>query len=131
MDNTVVAFDMDRCHMELNYPYALLTLSLTKLKKVFEIMCKQGYRNTEAISTTDSYLEALIAEAKEEWHKASVEYQNGYKDTTFYGLSATQKATYKKNNDKLLRVVVSKKKAYERMLKVSQNFADIKAKYHI
>ena len=77
MDNTVVAFDMDRCHMELNYPYALLTLSLTKLKKVFEIMCKQGYRNTEAISTTDSYLEALIAEAKEEWHKASVEYQNG------------------------------------------------------
>jgi len=131
MDSTVVAFDMDRCHMELKYPQALQTMTLANLKKVFVIMCKQGYRNTEAIRVTEQHIKALIAEAKEAWHKASVEYQNGYRDASYMLLSATQKAAYEKSNNALHRAVLSKKKAYERCLKMLKYFTDTKEKYKV
>lgn len=110
MDSTVVAFDMDRCHMELKYPQALQTMTLATLRKVFVIMCTQGYRNTEAICVTEQYINAFIADAKEEWHKASIKCQDGYRDASYMLLSATQKAAYEKNNKALLREVSSKKK---------------------
>lgn len=131
MDNITVAFDMDRCHMELNYPYALKTMTLANLKKVFVIMCTQGYRNTEAIRITEQYIQELIPEAKAEWHKASVDYQNGYRDTKFVALSKWEKESIEKQNKKLLRVVASKKKAYERCLKMLDYFTNTKVKYGI
>lgn len=133
MDSTIVAFDMDRCHMELKYPQALQTMTLANLRKVFVIMCTQGYRNTEAIRTTENYLVELIGDALEDWHKACKEFRDGYKDTTQFvlTLSATQRKAYEKNNKALLRVVSSKKKAYERCLKMFKYFTDAKAKYNV
>ena len=132
MNNTVVVFDMDRCHMELNYPYALENMTLAKLKKVFAIMCTEGYRNTEAIRTTEKYIAGLIAEASDEWRKASDVYRDGYKDTQFdLTLSATQRQRYERHNAALLRTVSNKKKAYERCLKMLNYFADTKAKYNV
>ena len=131
MNNAVVAFDMDRCHMELKYPQALQNMTLANLKKVFVIMCTQGYRNTEAIRVTEQYINALIVEAKDAWHKASVEYQNGYKDTKYASLSIAQKEAYEKSNKALLRAVSKKKQAYERCLKMLKYFTDTKVKYKI
>ncbi len=117
--------------MELKYPQALQTMTLATLRKVFVIMCTQGHRNTEAIRVTEQYINALIADAKEAWHKASVDYSNGYKDASYMLLSATQKEAYEKNNKALHRVVLSKKKAYERCLKILKYFTDTKAKYNV
>lgn len=121
MDSTVVAFDVERCHMELKYPQALQTMTLANLRKVFVIMCTQGYRNTEAVRTTEKYIVELIAEALEAWHKASDDFRNGYKDTTMgvLSMSATQREAYEKNNKALLRVVASKKRPMSVVLKCS------------
>lgn len=132
MDNTVIKFDMDCCHIELNCPYFLQHMTLAKLKKVFELMCKQSWRNEQAIDTTQQYIELCIAEAKAQWHEASSKYQNGYVDTKFrYGLTKPQKQSIEKENKRLLDTVKRTKTAYERMVKIQDLFNAVKQKFSV
>ena len=130
MDEITIAFDMDKCHMELHYPYVLKTMTLANLKKVFDIMCKQGWRNPEAISITDQYIRMFVAEANEDWHKASIKCQDEYICADFEP-DPRKKHAIESQNRKLLRVVANKKRSYERCLKILNYFTDAKVKYRI
>ena len=132
MDNTVVVFDMDRCHMELNCPYFIQKMTLANLKKVFDLMCKQSWRNPEAIATTERYIQLCIEEARQEWHEASVKYQNEWVDVKFhYEWTQNQKQCAERENKKLINAVKSKKRAHDRLLKIQTVFSEIKNKYSV
>lgn len=132
MDNTVVAFDMDRCHIELNYPYALVHTPLNKIKKLFDLMCRQHWRNTEAIKKTDEHIKLCIEQAEADTKVAVKSYTDGYKDTKFaYTLTAREKQRIERENKRLYNNAVSKKKAIDRMKKVQATFYEIKDKYEI
>ena len=132
MDSTVITFDMERCHIELNCPYFIQHMTLAKLKKVFELMCTQAWRNEQAIDTTGRYIELCITEAKSQWHEASSKYQNGYVDTKFrYGLTKPQKQSIERENKKLLDAVKRTKTAYDRMVKVKDLFNATKQKFSV
>lgn len=132
MDNITVAFDMDHCHMELNYPYALTHIPPNKLKKLFKLMCCQAWRNIEAIKKTDQYIRLCIEQAETDTKVAVKSYTDGYKDTKFaYTLTAREKQCIERENKRLYNNVVRKKKAIDRMKKVQATFNEIKEKYEI
>lgn len=111
MDNTVVAFDMDRCHMELNYPYALMHIPVTKLKKLFNLMCCQAWRNETAIKTTEEYISLCITETESDAKAAVKRYADGYVDTKFkYHLTKAEKQRIEKENRRLYNNAVRKKR---------------------
>lgn len=132
MDNTVVAFDMDCCHIELNYPYALVHTPLNRIKKLLDIMCRQYWRNTEAIKKTEEYIRLCIEQAEADTKFAVKSYTDGYKTTKFaYTLTAREKQHIERENKRLYNNAVSKKKAIDRMKKVQAAFNEIKDKYEI
>lgn len=113
MNNIVVAFDMDNCHIELNYPYALVHLPLNKLKKLFNLMCRQHWRNQKAIIKTDEYIRLCIEQAETDAKVAVKSYTDGYKDTKFaYTLTAREKQRIERENKRLYNNAVRKKKGY-------------------
>lgn len=132
MDSTTVVFDMDRCHIELNYPYALMHLPVTKLKKLFNLMCCQAWKNEDAIRTTDRYVSLCITETESNAKAAVKSYADGYVDTKFkYHLTKAEKQRIENENKRLYNNAVRKKKDIDRIKKVQITFNEIKEKYRI
>lgn len=132
MNNTVVAFDMDRCHIELNYPYALMHTPLNKLKKLFKLMCCQAWRNMDAIKKTDEYIRLCIEQAETDTKVAVKSYTDGYKDVKYnYSLTDKEKKCIERENKRLYNNALRKKKAIDRMKEVQATFCGIKEKYEI
>ena len=132
MDKTIIAFDMDRCHMELTLPHFIQKMSLDNLKKIFNIMCKQSWRNLEAIATVERYIPLCIEEASSAWREACVKYTNEWVDVKFhYEWTQKQKQLAERKNKKLISAVKKAKRAHDRLLKVQVLFDDTKTKYSI
>lgn len=132
MDNITVSFDMDNCHMELNYPYALLHTTIGKLKKLFKLMCCQHWRNMEAIRLTEESIKLCIEDVETEAKIAVKSFADGYRDTKCnYSLTTDEKRKIERENKRLYNNAVRKKKAIDRIKKVQVAFYEIKDKYEI
>lgn len=109
-----------------------LTLPVTKLKKLFTVICKEPYlnRNFESVTvpTVEGWLAYLIEQGKENWHTASVTFQTEYRDISFIH-NPHQKREAEKKNNAMMRTVKAAKNAYEGYQKRLSVWMDIKAKY--
>ena len=106
--------------MHLIYPYALVKCTQTTLRKFFELMCLNVYRdeaNQQAIAKTYKELQTQKAVMREAWGKASIEYQNGWKLGEARGVKA--------NNKKLGNALKAAKRADQRINKVEAAFLEI------
>lgn len=132
MNSAVVIFNSGQLHVELNCPIFIQRMTLEKLKKVFELMCRDHWRNTEAISQTERCLQLCKEEAHSAWNKASTKYHCDYEDVSFrYDLSTAQKKCIERENKKLINTVKSEKHQYERILKIIKLFSETKHKYSV
>lgn len=129
MDNVAVSFRNDNAHFTLQYPDALKQLPIKNLRKLFQLMLSDWHteENADAIRFTHEALEALVAETKEAWGAASLEFQRGYVDTKYHAVNNKKRA--EANNRKLAAAVKSAKAAHERAKKLLTSYEETKAKY--
>lgn len=124
-------FNGGRGRYELKMPDCL-DLPLTKLKKLFTIICKEHYINLDfesvIVPTIEGWLAYQIEQEKENWHTASVTFQSEYRDASFIR-SPYQKREAERKNNAMMREVKAAKKAYEGYQKRLSAWMDIKAKY--
>ena len=122
---------MDRCHIELNYPQSF-SMTVRNLKKLFDLMCRQHWRNTEAITKTAECLDVHVKEAQAEAVRAEIDYRDGYVSTKFkFDLTEADKKRIERENKRLYNNMLSKKKALDRAVKLHNSFIEIKGKYEI
>ena len=129
MDKQTVRFVSGTAEYWLVYPDALVNLALPNKKKLFRLMFSEPWNSADAIATTASALDQIIADSKEEWRAASLEFQKGYVATKFQ--PAWTKAQIRKaeaNNKKLAEAVKRAKATHERMLKIKAAFDEVAAK---
>ena len=101
---------MDRCHIELNYPQAF-SMTVKNLKKLFDLMCRQHWRNTEAIAKTAECLDIHVKEAQAEAVRAEIDYRDGYVSTKFkFDLTEADKKRIERENKRLYNNMLSKKR---------------------
>lgn len=110
--------------MQIKLDAFFTQMPLTKIKKLFGYVFREPWRNEETISTLGTYLPQKQAQAKEEWHKASVAYQDGYKLPQNHPEQSA--AGIERNNKKLLSAVKQSKTKYERWGKIITHFETLK-----
>lgn len=124
-------FNDGKGSFDLNLP-DFLNLPVTKLKKLFTVICKEYYINRDfesvIVPTIEGWLAYLIEREKEKWHTASITFQREYKDVSFICNPYLKKEAEKKN-DAMMREVKAAKRAHEGYKKRLSAWMDIKAKY--
>jgi len=116
-----------------NLPVALDSIAPSKLgKKVFEWLFKNIWVhpvNEQTRDTLDAYIPEWVADHKQQWADASIQFQRSYRDPKFFAHSKEERAVIKCENDRLMREVKSTKKSYERSEKVLTAWTEIKQRY--
>lgn len=120
---------VERCTMQIRLDAFFTQMPLVKIKKLLGYVLREHWRNEETIRTLGTYLPQKQAEAKEAWHKASVQYQDGYRLPQNY--LGEHLVFIERNNKKLLTAVKQSKTKYERWGKIIAHFEMLKTKNHI
>lgn len=129
MDNTQLTVLVDCCVIQIKPDHFFDNSTLTKIRKLFRCAFQEPDRNTETIAVLGGYLPAEVAETKAAWHRAGVEYTNGYVDTKFrFDLNYREKQAIERANKKLLAAVKRAKAKHERYQKILTAFEAIKNK---
>lgn len=117
---------VERCTMQIHLDAFFTQMPLVKIKKLLGYVFQEPWRNEKTIRILGTYLPQKQAEAKEAWHKASIEYQDGYRLPQNYPV---QSPTFiERNNKKLLTSVKQSKSKYERWGKIIAHFETLKTK---
>lgn len=119
---------VERCTMQIHLDAFFTQMPLVKIKKLLGYVFQEPWRNEETIRILGTYLPQKQAEAKEAWHKASVEYQDGYRLPQNY--LGEHLVFIERNNKKLLTAVKQSKSKYERWGKIIARFEMLKTKNH-
>lgn len=96
-------------------------LGITKIRKLCRVMKQDPWENREAVAVIRGIFPGLIEAAKDEWHDASVTYQNEYR-LPERGQTRNEKALIRAENKKLLTNVQRAKAAYETLVKKQEIF---------
>ena len=117
---------VDNCVMQLNLDVLLQVCGITGVRKIIASVFQEPQRNTETIATMDKYIPLKVAEAKEEWKKASDWYLSTYESTVGMIDSAARKLADKRNLKRLRRVKKAKAnyERYEKIAKYYQKYRD-------
>ena len=117
---------VERCTMQIHLDAFFTQMPLVKIKKLLGYVFQEPWRDEETIRILGTYLPQKQAEAKEAWHKASVEYQDGYRLPQNY--PGQNPVFIERNNKKLLTAVKQSKTKYERWGKIIAHFEMFKSK---
>ena len=117
---------VERCTMQIHLDAFFTQMPLVKIKKLLGYVFQEPWRNEETICILGTYLPQKQAEAKEAWHKASVQYQDGYRLPQNY--LGEHLVFIERNNKKLLTAVKQSKSKYERWGKIIAHFEMLKSK---
>ena len=117
---------VERCTMHIHLDAFFTQMPLVKIKKLLGYVFQEPWRNEETIRILGTYLPQKQAEAKEVWHKASIEYQDGYRLPQNY--LGEHLVFIERNNKKLLTAVKQSKTKYERWGKIITHFETLKSK---
>ena len=117
--------------IELVVPTWFDKASAKNIRLVFNLILQNSWENAVTITELDSFFISRPAELKEEWSKASRDYQNDYRipdrafhpDMTLKDVKAVQLA-----NKKLLNAVKKAKTRYKKMCEVKALYEDMKKK---
>ena len=120
---------VERCTMQIHLDAFFTQMPLVKIKKLLGYVFQEPWRNEGTIRILGAYLPQKQAEAKEAWHKASIEYQDGYRLPQNY--LGEHLVFIERNNKKLLTAVKQSKCKYERWGKIIAHFEMLKTKNHI
>lgn len=112
---------VDNCVMRLNLDALLCDCKITGIRKIIASVFQEPQRNTETIATMDKYIPLKVAEAKEEWKKASDWYRATYESTVGMIDSTARKFTDKRNLKRLQKVKQAKAN-YERYEKIAKYY---------
>lgn len=118
----------------LHLPAALEGIAPAKLKKkIFMWLVENSWVhpvNKQTFETLDAYIPEWVADHKQQWGDASLQFQRCYRDPRFNGTTKEEKASIKRGNDDLFRKVKSTKKSYERAEKVLTAWTEIKSQFY-
>lgn len=117
---------VEHCTMRIHLDAFFMQMPLVKIKKLLGCVFREPWRNEETIRILDTYLPQKQAEAKEAWHKASIDYQDGYRLPWNY--LGEHLVFIERNNKKLLSAVKQRKTKYERWYKIIVHFEMLKTK---
>lgn len=127
--NEPITVLVERCTMQINTDAFFTTASLARQKKLLGYVFQEPWRNEKTIDTLSTYLPQKQAEAKEAWAEASVDYTNGYVDTSFrWGLRTKEKQAIERENKRLLAAVKRAKAKHEKYQKILTAFEAVKNK---
>lgn len=105
--------------------------SAKNIRLVFNLIMQHSRDNAVTITELDSFFISRPAELKEEWSKASRDYQNNYRipDRAFHPeMTLKDVKTVQLANKELLNAVKKAKTRYEKMCKVKALYEDLKKK---
>lgn len=126
MDDFIVLVENSRFEI---HPCFFDNRRLTDCKKLFKYLFQEPWRNTETIAALGGYLPAKVAESKDAWGKAGVDYINGYVDTKYrYELKCREKQAIERNNKRLLAAVKRAKTKHKKYQKILTAFEATKNK---
>ena len=130
MDDVTVYFIYDTAHFSLNYPRALVNMSIVNLKKLFRYMLT-GNRdvNENAVQITEEVLDHIATVTKAAWHEASERFARKCRDPRQY-YDGFGKAEAINHNDNLYKTVKSAESRYYRIIKLQAYFKETKTKYY-
>lgn len=115
--------------MQINLEPFFSQSTLPNIRKLFKYLFQEPWRNTETVKVLLDYFPARVADAKAAWGTASVNYTNGYVDTTLrWGIPQREKQTIERQNKTLLAGVKTAKRKYERWVKINTLYLDIVSK---
>ena len=117
---------VERCTMCIHLDAFFMQMPLAEIKKLLGYVFQEPWRNEETIRILNTYLPQQQAEAKETWHKTSVEYQDGYRLPQNY--PEQNPVFIERNNKKLLTAVKQSKSKYERWGEIIAHFEMLKDK---
>ena len=118
-------------HIELVLPTWFDKASAKNIRLVFNLILRNSWENAATISELDSFFVNRPAELKEEWSKASRDYQNDYEipDRMFHPeWSLKDLKAVQLSNKRLLNAVKKAKTGYEKMCEVKALYEDMKKK---
>ena len=118
-------------HIELVVPVWFDEASMKNIRLVFNLIMRNSWENAATITELDSFFVNCPAELKEEWSKASRDYQNDYEipDRMFHPeWSLKDLKAVQLSNKKLLNAVKKAKTRYEKMCEVKALYEDMKKK---
>lgn len=102
-------------------------LPLIKIRKLFKLMLSEPNRNTEAITTTEAWLAAVVAKTKSTWMETSKSYKENRR-TTYSDGCVIPEAQQKKINKPLIVALKKAKAKFERASKIQVLFQKLKNK---
>ena len=117
---------VERCTMQIHLDAFFTQMPLVKIKKLLVYVFQEPWRNEETIRILGAYLPQKQAEAKGDWHKASIEYQDGYRLPQNH--LGEHLVFIERNNKKLLTTVKQSKSKHERWGKIIAPFEMLKTK---
>lgn len=117
---------VDRCTMQINLEPFFGSAPMPNIRKLFKYLFQEPWRNEETIKVLADYFPERTAKAKDAWGQASVEYTNGYVDTTLrWGIPPREKRAIERQNKNLLAKVKTAKRKYERWVKITDLYLEL------
>jgi hypothetical protein len=130
MEDTDIIIRWDSGALGLFLPVALEEISPSVLeRKAFRVLLTEAYLpgNKGSTEFLNDYLVRWVAEHRQAWEEASLEFQHCYVDPDYrYG---ADKNVALANNKKLFQAVKSTKRTYNRAAGILQRWENAKKKY--
>ncbi|NCB31427.1 MAG: hypothetical protein EOM66_08470 [Clostridia bacterium] len=120
---------VERCTMQIFLDPFFESSTQSNIKRMLRYVFQEPWRNEETIAVLGAYFPQKISEAKAHWAAASKKCQDDYVCTNLhYEWTAQQKHHAECGNKRRLAEVKSCKRKYERWLKISADYKDLKQK---
>jgi len=104
--------------IQLLIPDWLDRASMKNIRLALKLIALNQCYNRETIEELDSFFPDCIENLKDEWTKASHEYQDGYRLSDKWYCSSTELKVIEKNNRQLLSSVKKAKARHDKMCKI-------------
>lgn len=117
--------------MTLSLPRALNELSLTKLRKIFNLLLRssRSEENENTVSDLGEAIEENISNTKAAWDAALLAFQREYIDPGSVRLDTKKQKQIQRRNKDLMQDVKSAKRKYDHAIKTQRAWSALTSKY--
>lgn len=125
MTNTTIHFQCETARFEI-YLDKITGLPAPNIRKLFKLMLSEPWNNQAAIDTVEAFLPAQIEKTKEDWRRASVDFNDGWR--LVQDKKSKQGRAVMAQNNKLHKAVKSAKGIHQHWVRIYGYWNDTKQK---
>lgn len=125
MTNTTIHFQYETARFEI-YLDKITGLSAPNIRKLFKLMLSEPWNNQAAIDTVEAFLPEQVEKTKEDWRRASIDFNNGWR--LVHDKKSKQGRAIMTQNNKLHKAVKSTKGIHQHWVRIYGYWNDTKQK---